>query len=105
MPSEIVASRTNRRQLPLMRQASRSCRVADGTMEEPFHLIADVGYGNLYPEVFGTRRGTQIANLTDNARGGYFERTPDEYPEGAWYTNPTKGCQYGCPVGKYFIGG
>jgi hypothetical protein len=74
----------------------------DGTMEEPFHLISDVGYGNLYPEVFGTRRGTQIAKLTDNARGGYFERTPVEYPDGAWYTNPTKGCQYGCMVGEYF---
>jgi len=65
-------------------------------------LISDVGYANLYPEVFGTRKGTTIANLMDVARGGYFEVAPDNYPARAWYTNPTKGCRYGCMVGEYF---
>ncbi len=77
----------------------------DGTMEEPFHMISDVGYGRLYPEVFGTRKGTALANAMDIARGGQFERTPDRYPEGAWYTNPTKGCHYGCMAGEYFYWG
>jgi hypothetical protein len=74
----------------------------DGTMEEPFHMISDAGYGKVYPEIFATQRGTVIADAMDIARGGYFERTPDVYPDGAWYTNPTKGCQYGCMVGEYF---
>jgi len=78
---------------------------ADGTMEEPFHMISDVGYGNLYPDVFSTRKGSELANAMDIARGGQFERTPDKYPDGAWYTYDDKSCRYGCMAAEYFYWG
>jgi len=78
---------------------------ADGTMEEPFHMISDVGYGNLYPEAFARREGTELANAMDIARGGHFERTPDKYPDGAWYTYDDKGCGYRCMASEYFYKG
>ena len=30
----------------------------------------------------------------DRARGGHFERIPEEYPQGAWYTYTDKTCDY-----------
>ena len=30
----------------------------------------------------------------DAARGGWFEDTPDQYPDNAWYTYDDKSCGY-----------
>jgi hypothetical protein len=78
----------------------------DGGSEETFHLITDLGYGNAYPKVFarGGEDGADGKSLLtlamDNARGGFFPRERELYPEGAWYTRKDP-CPYHCFVSEY----
>ena len=78
----------------------------DGALEEILHPITHYGYANVYPEVFGTRRGTTLAQCMDAARGGYFERVPQGgpksgYPAEAWYHYTDETCDYGCMITEY----
>ncbi len=78
----------------------------DGALEEILHPITDHGYANAYPDVFGTRRGSILANCMDAARGGYFEKVPKDgpksgYPEEAWYHYTDETCEYGCMISEY----
>ncbi|KZN33939.1 hypothetical protein [Pseudoalteromonas luteoviolacea] len=73
----------------------------DATLEEVLHLITHVGYSKVYPEIFGERAGTAIADAMDIARGGHFEVIPNRYPEGAWYTYDDQTCDYSCMVTEY----
>lgn len=52
----------------------------DASLEEILHLITHGGYANVHPEIFGEYDGTAIAEAMDIARGGHFEKVPDEYP-------------------------
>ena len=58
----------------------------DEALEEVLHMITDHGWAGAYSLVFGARSGTEIAKAVDIARGGYFEKVPEKYPEDAWYT-------------------
>ena len=71
-------------------------------LEEILHLISQVGYANAYPEIFGEFKGSQISKAMDIARGGYFENTPNSYPEKAWYHYNDKNCDYSCMITEYF---
>lgn len=73
----------------------------DASLEEVLHLITHVGYANVYPEIFGEKAGTSIADAMDLARGGSYDKIPDSYPTGAWYTYNDKTCNYGCQVTEY----
>ena len=78
----------------------------DGALEEILHPITQHGYANAYPEVFGTRRGSILAECMDTARGGYFEQVPQGgpksgYPAEAWYHYTDETCDYGCMVTEY----
>ncbi len=76
-------------------------RLYNEALEEVLHLITDYGWEVALPEAFARRRGTLAALATDNARGGYFERVPDEYPDGAWFTYGDQSCDYGCMIAEY----
>lgn len=73
----------------------------DAALEEVHHLVAFAGYAEAYPDVFGERRGTAIADAMDLARGGYFEAVPKQYPEEAWYHYDDTTCEYGCMITEY----
>jgi len=73
----------------------------DASLEEVLHLITHVGYANVYPDVFGERIGSEVANAMDLARGGQFESIPTSYPDGAWYTYDDQTCDYSCMVTEY----
>ncbi len=73
----------------------------DASLEEVLHLITQHGYGNAYPEVFGDRKGTELAKCLDKARGGHFTRVPRRYPRGAWFTYDDRSCDYGCQTQEY----
>lgn len=73
----------------------------DGSLEEVLHLITHVGYSAVYPEIFGERIDSAIADAMDIARGGRFETVPTQYPEGAWYTYDDQTCDYSCMVTEY----
>jgi len=73
----------------------------DASLEEILHLITHGGYANVYPKIFGENSGTHIAEAMDIARGGYFEKVPDEYPEDAWFTYYDKTCDYSCQITEY----
>ncbi len=78
----------------------------DGALEEILHPITHYGYANAYPEAFGTKRGTNLAKCMDAARGGYFERVPQDgpksgYPAEAWYHYTDETCDYGCMITEY----
>lgn len=73
----------------------------DASLEEVLHLITHVGYGNVYPDVFGEQIGSEIADAMDLARGGQFESIPSNYPEDAWYTYDDPTCDYSCMVTEY----
>lgn len=73
----------------------------DGSLEEVLHLITHVGYSKVYPEVFGEKPDTLIADAMDKARGGRFESIPASYPEQAWYTYDDETCDYSCMVTEY----
>lgn len=73
----------------------------DASLEEILHLITSIGYANAYPDVFGEKKGSTIANAMDVARGGQFDKVPSSYPEGAWYTYDDKTCKYNCMITEY----
>lgn len=73
----------------------------DGALEEVLHLVTHEGYAHAYPEVFGERVGTRIADAMDKARGGRFIDVPEEYPAEAWYSYYDETCDYGCQVTEY----
>ncbi|MBI1929101.1 hypothetical protein HYR99_33250 [Candidatus Poribacteria bacterium] len=78
----------------------------DGALEEILHPITDHGYANAYPDVFGTKRGSLLAQCMDAARGGYFEDVPkggpkSGYPAEAWYHYTDETCDYGCMITEY----
>ncbi len=73
----------------------------DASYEEILHLITHVGYANAYPESFGERQASTLADAMDIARGGRFVQVPSTYPENAWYTYDDTTCDYGCQVTEY----
>lgn len=73
----------------------------DGSLEEVLHLITHLGYANVYPEVFGEKHDSLIADAMDKARGGRFDKVPQSYPEQAWYTYDDETCDYSCMVTEY----
>ena len=73
----------------------------DASIEEILHIITSVGYAEVYPEVFGERKGSALANAMDTARGGYFRSVPRRYPVQAWYTYDDRSCDYGCQITEY----
>ena len=73
----------------------------DPTVEEALHLVTQFGYAEVYPTVFGERKGSEIAVLMDQARGGYFQRVPRQYPTGAYYTYDDRSCDYSCQVTEF----
>jgi len=74
----------------------------DVAWEEILHLVQVNGYSVVYPETFGMRRGSKIADAMDLARGGFFEDVPEQYPEEAWLAYYDKTCDYGCQIAEYF---
>jgi hypothetical protein len=73
----------------------------DAALEEILHPITDVGYARVYPEVFGTEPGSEVAKVMDEARGGHFDDVPEKYPDNAWYTYYDQTCKYGCQITEY----
>jgi len=73
----------------------------DASVEEILHIITSVGYKGAYPKVFGARRGSELANAMDIARGGYFHTVPRHYPTSAWYSYDDRTCNYGCQITEY----
>ena len=73
----------------------------DASLEEVLHLITQHGYAEVYPEVFGEKKGSKIADAMDIARGGYFKKVPNEYPANAWYTYNDESCDYSCQITEY----
>ena len=55
----------------------------DATLEEVLHLVTDLGWDEAFPEVWGERKGSTLADAMDLSRGGYFENVPAQYPDGA----------------------
>ena len=76
-------------------------REFDASIEEILHIITSIGYAGVYPKVFGERRGSELANAMDIARGGYFRTVPRHYPAGAWYSYDDRTCDYGCQITEY----
>ncbi len=61
----------------------------DPTLEESLHLVTQFGYALVFPSVFGEFRGSQIAQLHDEAKSkNYFS-----------YEDPT--CDYGCMITEF----
>ena len=73
----------------------------DATLEEVLHLITHYGYSEAYPDIFGEKKGSEIANAMDIARGGYFKNVPNDYPNSAWYSYYDKTCKYDCMITEY----
>ena len=73
----------------------------DTNLEEIWHVVS-VGWYNTYPEYFGDRTGSRLADAVDAARGGHFLTVPNSYPEGAWYTYDDYTCDYSCQMHEYF---
>lgn len=73
----------------------------DAAIEEILHPITDAGYAIAYPEVFGTKPGSEVAEIMDEARGGHFEEVPAKYPDRAWYTYYDETCTYDCQITEY----
>ena len=72
----------------------------DESLEECFHLLT-TGYSVAYPDTFGFKKGSYLANCCDKARGGYFKTVPPKYPPGAWFTYYDKTCGYQCQISEY----
>ena len=83
-------------------QGSSTQNGFDATLEEVLHLVSQHGWANAYPAAFGEYSGTEIADAMDLARGGHFNRPPNNYPPGAWYHYDDQTCRYGCQVTEYF---
>ena len=73
--------------------------------EELWYLVTQTGYAYQYPEVFGEKVGSSLANAMDIARGGQFIEIPAQYPELAWYTYDDPSCDYGCMNTEYMYWG
>ena len=67
--------------------------------------MTQTGYAYQYPEVFGEKVGSSLANAMDIARGGQFIEIPAQYPELAWYTYDDPSCDYGCMNTEYMYWG
>ena len=106
-------------------QRSEPTRAPDAATEETLHMITNVGFSGVYPADFwnGTEGTPEFASLVyncfveeregkglegasllttamDNARGGFFDEIPDQYPAGAWFTRYDE-CEYACLVDEY----
>ena len=77
----------------------------DASLEEILHSITQNGYALAYPEIFGEKIGTSVADAMDVARGGQFIAIPDQYPEAAWYSYTDPSCNYMCMVTEYMYWG
>ena len=66
----------------------------DASLEEVLHIINNAGHSYAYPDAFGQKQGSELANAMDIARGGKFLTIPSQYPEGAWYTYDDETCDY-----------
>ena len=73
----------------------------DASLEEVLHLITQHGYAEVYPNIFGENKDSEIAKAMDMARGGYFKNVPISYPSNAWYTYDDKTCDYSCQITEY----
>lgn len=73
----------------------------DPTIEEALHLITHMGYAQVYPNVFGQNKHSEIAKLMDEARGGYFENAQRRYPSAAYYTYDDDSCTYACQITEF----
>ena len=73
----------------------------DPTIEEALHLITHMGYAQVYPNVFGQNKHSEIAKLMDEARGGYFEKAQRRYPSTAYYTYDDDSCTYACQITEF----
>lgn len=73
----------------------------DATLEEVLHLITAHGWANVYPATWGERRGTEVAECLDRARGGHFVEVPRRYPAEAWFSYDDETCEYQCMVTEY----
>jgi len=69
----------------------------DATLEEVLHLVTDLGWDEAFPDIWGERKGSSVANAMDLARGGYFENVPAHYPADAWYTYDDDTSDYANP--------
>ena len=76
-------------------------RVREARVEEALHLATQFGYAEVYPDDFGERPGSTIADLMDVARGGRFERVPRRYPDDAVYHYDDRSCDYACQVTEF----
>jgi len=73
----------------------------DASLEEVLHIITHAGYAEVYPDVFGEKAGSKLADAMDKARGGRFTSIPNPYPDGAWYSYDDKTCDYACMLTEY----
>ena len=99
----------------------------DTNIEEIWHIVS-YGWYEAYPEYFGNgdpnsaishSQNSELGGLddmpygqgvlsskltvaTDAARGGWFEGTPNQYPDDAWYRHRNPTCGYECKVNEYF---
>jgi hypothetical protein len=72
----------------------------DATLEKVLHLLTQGGYAVQYPDIFGEKSGSAVANAMDTARGGHYD-FPAAYPDGAWFTSKDTDCLYACQVNQY----
>ena len=73
----------------------------DATLEEVLHLVTDLGWDEAFPDIWGERKGSSVANAMDLARGGYFENVPAQYPDSAWYTYYDETSDYPTQITEY----
>ena len=73
----------------------------DASLEEVLHLITHEGYSYVYPDLKEVK-GSSIAKAMDEARGGYFQTPPSQYPSNAWYSYDDITCTYDCMIVEYF---
>ena len=87
--------------------ATPSC--VDTSLEEIWHAITDVGYGQAFPETFARdfNSNSKLTLAMDEARGGKFEETPSlsEQPSTAWFTFNEPRCDYQCQATEYIYWG
>ena len=86
------------------RPGSIDSGVFDASLEECLHVLT-TAYSKQYPDEFGDKPGSSIANAMDIARGGRFMKIPDSYPAGAWYTYRDETCDYSCQINEYLYWG
>ena len=66
----------------------------DATLEEVLHLINNAGHSFAYPDAFGQKIGSNLANAMDIARGGQFMTIPKQYPSNTWFSYDDNTCDY-----------